>query len=171
MSIDTDFREFKPELLSRRGELIAWGSAILVGAVWLVLGWKNQAVPWTVLLLEVFLLFAGLSISFGNWMDRQTVLRMDENGVWYKNGLRNVKMDWINIRQVRVQPTRWGNKVQVIGDKAYFEFRTLGEVKIVGELKGRMGFNRGEEILNEIILNSDLQRIDKSGNGYYYARE
>ena len=55
--------------------------------------------------------------------------------------------------------------------KAYFEFRTLGEVKVAGELKGRMGFGEGEEILNEIILNSDLQRIDKSGNGYYYARE
>lgn len=80
-------------------------------------------------------------------------------------------MNWQDIRQVRVLPTRWGSKVQVIGEDAYFEFRTLGEVKIGGELKGRMGFEKGDEILQAIVIASDLQKIDDPGDGYYYARE
>ena len=104
-------------------------------------------------------------------MDRHTVIRMNENGIVYKNGLRNVQLGWNEIRQIRVIPARWGNKVQLIGEKAHFEFRTLGEVKVAGELKGRMGFEDGEEILREIVINSGLIRIDESGDGYYYARE
>ena len=164
-------REFRPELISRRGELIAWGSAILVGVAWFVLGWRGQTVSWAMLLLEVFLIFAGTSISLGNWMDRHTLIRMNESGIAYKNGLRNVHMGWQEIRQVRVIPARWGNKVQLVGEKAHFEFRTLGEVKVAGELKGRMGFEDGEEILQEIVMNSGVHRIDESGNGYYYVRE
>ena len=104
-------------------------------------------------------------------MDRRTVLRMDGRGISYKNGLRNVQMDWLDIRQVRVLPARWGNKIQIIGENAYFEFRTLGEVKVAGQIKGRMGFEQGEEILREIILNSGLHKIDHTGDGYYYARD
>ncbi|MCK5313953.1 MAG: hypothetical protein KAJ53_02470 [Anaerolineales bacterium] len=167
----SDVREFKPEQVSRRGEFIAWGCAVLVGVLWLVLIWQGQAVTWAILLLEIFLLFAGTSISLGNWMDRKTLLRLDQKGISYKNGLRKVQMNWQDIRQVRVLPTRWGSKVQVIGEDAYFEFRTLGEVKIGGELKGRMGFEKGDEILQAIVIASDLQKTDDPGDGYYYARE
>lgn len=169
MNIET--REFIPEQVSRRGELIAWVSAVLVAALWIVLVLTGQTVNWAILLLEIFLLFAGTSITLGNWMDRHSLIRLSQQGITYKNGLRNVNMSFQNILEVRVIPTRWGNKVQVIGKDAYFEFRTLGEVKVGGELKGRMGFEQGDEILNTIVIASELEKIDKPGEGYYYARE
>lgn len=169
MNIET--REFRPEQVSRRGEFIAWVSALLVAALWIVLVLTGQTVNWAILLLEIFLLFAGTSITLGNWMDRHSLIRLRQQGITYKNGLRNVNMPFQNILEVRVIPTRWGNKVQVIGKDAYFEFRTLGEVKVGGELKGRMGFEQGDEILNTIITLSELEKIEKPGEGYYYARD
>ncbi len=40
-----------------------------------------------------------------------------------------------------------------------------------GELKGRFGFTRGEEILREIVLRSNLEIMDDTGVGYYYVRK
>lgn len=164
-------QEFRPELLSRRGELIAWGSTLMVVIGWLVLRLSGQAVPGVVLFLGVFLLLAALSISLGNWMDRHTLIRLDEKGIEFANGLRHVHLPWGEIRQVRVLPSRWGNKVQVFGPRSYFYFRTLGEVKVQGEVKGRMGFEKGEEILRQIILNSHLHLVERQGEGDYYARQ
>lgn len=112
-----------------------------------------------------------MSISLGNWMDRRTVIHIDQKGIRFKNGVRNVELAWREVKEVRVLPTRWGKKVQVFGERAFFEFRTLGEVMIGGELKGRMGFIEGEEIMQEIINNSKLHVIKESGENYYYARE
>ena len=75
------------------------------------------------------------------------------------------------LKELRVLPTRWGKKVQVIGEGAFFEFRTLGEVVIGGDLKGRMGFEEGEEIMQAIISRCELQVMKESGESYYYARE
>ena len=123
------------------------------------------------IVLMLFLLLAGMSISLGNWMDRRTVIRIDPNGIVFQNGVRNVGLAWREVKELRVLPTRWGKKVQVFGERVFFEFRTLGEVKIGGDLKGRVGFMEGEEIMQEIILQSQLLVIKESGENYYYARE
>lgn len=171
MVLNSDSREFRPEQISRSGELIAWVCAVLVAALWIVLVLTGQTVNWAILLLEIFLLFAGTSISLSNWMDRHSLIRLSQEGIFYTNRLRNVHMNYQDVREVRVLPTRWGRKVQVIGKDAYFEFRTLGEVKVGGELKGRMGFEKGDEILHAIVTESDLEKIDRPGEGYYYARD
>jgi hypothetical protein len=60
--------------------------------------------------------------------------------------------------------------VQVFGEGGFFQFRILGEVRVRGELRGRMGFEAGEEILREMIKLSGLKTVDKQGDGDYYAR-
>lgn len=165
------YGEFRPERIPRRGEFIAWCSALLVGIAWLILLMKDQPVHPALPFLEVFLLLSGLSISLGNWMDRRTLIKLDEAGVGFQNGLRDVRLGWDEVVQVRVFPARWGKKVQVMGDKAFFEFRTLGEVKLQGEQKARLGFERGEDILRQIIISSSLQPDEGQGEGYYYVRK
>ncbi len=169
--MDQSVKEYRPELLSRRGELIAWGSTLILGIGGLVLRLGGQPVPGVVFFLGVFLLLAALSISLGNWMDRHTLIRLDGKGIEFSNGLRHVYLPWQEIRQVYVLPSRWGDKVQVFGARAYFHFRTLGEVKVQGEVKGRMGFEKGEEILGAILLNGQLHAVERPGEGNYYVRQ
>jgi hypothetical protein len=168
--------EFRPELISRRGEAIAWAGALLVGGAWLALILSGNGVNLLVPLLAIPLLLAALSISLGNWMDRHTRLRLDEDGIIFQNRLRNVQMKWAEIQQVRVFPAQWSKKVQVVGENAHFSFLTLGEVKFGHEVKGRVGFAAGETILKRILENSDLHEIHRAGpdqqqSGYYYARD
>jgi hypothetical protein len=166
--------EFRPELLSRRGEIVAWGLALVVTATWVILRLYGQAVPVFVVLLDLFFLLAALSISLGNWMDRRTVIHLDSEGMRFENGLRHVALTWQQIKQVQVYPTDWGKKVSVVGARAHFEFRTLAEVKVQDQVKGRLGFVEGDQILQGIIQAAGL--VEKQGEPTqsgvnYYARE
>jgi hypothetical protein len=170
--------EFHPERIPARGERVAWTLAIVTGLTWLVLRWRLPQVPLAALILFLFLLLAALSISFSNWIDRNTVLRLSDEGIAFRNGLRDVTLTWDQIREVRSLPDRWGRRVQVIGERqdtqanrrTSFEFRTLGEVTYQGEVKGRMGFTQGEEILETILSSCGLQEKNKNEGVRYYAR-
>jgi hypothetical protein len=171
VNIDPPSREYKPELISRRGEVLAWVSVLLVALGILILLFSGNPVSWLVRLLEAILLVSAVLISLGNWSDRKTSLRLDENAVEFENGLRHVRIHWNEVKEVRVTPSPWGNKVEVYNEKSHFSFRTLAEVKVRGKLKGRFGFVRGEEILRQIVLFSELEIKDEFSNGYYYVRK
>ena len=162
--------EYRSELIPRRGEWIAWGSTLIIGATWIILRLNERPVFVAVPILAITLMLAALGISLGNWMDRRTVIRLGEGGVEFDNGLRHVRFAWPEVHQVRVFHSRWGKKVHVFGERVYFSFRTLGEVHLQGELKGRMGFEKGEEILRQIVLSSRLQIMEREGEETYYVR-
>jgi hypothetical protein len=164
-------QEYRPELLSRRGEFVAWSLAVIVNSTWLVLILADRDFPGAVSFFAVFLLAVALSISLGNWMDRRTVLRLNQEEIIFDNGLRHARLRYEDIRQVQVFPSAWGNKVRVIGTQAHFDFRTLGEVKVQGEVKGRMGFPEGEQILKRILEMAQLKKVGSGGKTRYYARE
>jgi hypothetical protein len=160
---------FTPELQPRRTELVAWGLAVasLFGLFLLNLG--GMIYFWAIIFV-MFMFFAAMSISLGNWMDRQTRLVIDEYGVTYNNGLRHVNMEWHLITNVTTFPARWGEKVQVMGEKRHFDFNTLGEVTFQHQVQGHVGFQQGDKIKQEIIGKSGLTLVAKKGDSYYYSR-
>lgn len=163
-------REFQPELMHRRGEMNAWllTAAAVIGL--LILNQTLDIVPgWTWAFCS-FLVFSALSISFGNWMDRQTVIALEADGIRFENGIRRVRLRWREVQKVAVSPARWGRSVQVIGGQSHFEFKTLGEVQFQGETRGRTGFAKGQTILDAILRETGLVLVEESNNAYYYAR-
>jgi hypothetical protein len=166
-----EVRTYHPVLLPRNGEFTAWGLSALsiLGLVFLNL-W-SESIPLWVLVLVLFLLFAALSISLGNWMDRKTRLEISENGVSFENGLRKVALDWLDVQKVQVAPTRLGKSVTVIGDAAHFTFRAGGEVSFQGKERGKVGFVEGQDILQEIVEKSGVTLVSENADGrVYYAR-
>lgn len=167
--LDSECREFRPELLPRRGEWTAWALALTASlGIWF-LGESGYSPVWA-WIFWFFLLFSGLSISLGNWLDRNTVIYLESDGIRFGNGLRRVKFRWPEILKVAVLPARWGKAVQVIGEKSHFNFKTMGEVRFQGKVRGRTGFPEGQAILDLILRNSGLVLVEESNNAYYYAR-
>ena len=162
-------REFRPELLSRRGEGTAWALA-LVASVGMWFLNRSGYVPSWAWIFWAFLLFSGISISLGNWLDRSTVIWLTADGIRFENGLRQVRLSWPEIQKVAVLPARLGKSVQVIGEKSHFGFKTLGEVQFQGEVRGRTGFPDGQKILDVILRETGLVLVEESNNAYYYAR-
>ncbi len=162
--------EFRPQRIPRRGEITAWALTLVVVATLAFVHAQGQPAPGFAWFLAVFFGFSALSISLGNWMDRNTVLRLREDGVEFHNGLRHVSLTWPQIQKVIVRPARWGQQVAVIGEGAHFEFRTLGEVVMQGKVRGRMGFEEGEAILEHILQATGLTLQRQDERGRYYAR-
>jgi hypothetical protein len=166
---DPEIRIYKPEMQSRRSELVSWGLAFASLAGLLILNLGGVIFFWA-LVFVCFLFFAALSISLGNWMDRQTQIRVADSGIAFQNGLRNVELPWLSVNSLTTSPSRWGEKIQVVGQKSHFEFNTLGEVIFQKQIQGRVGFQQGIEVRDEIIKNSGLTSVAKKGESYYYSR-
>jgi hypothetical protein len=131
---------------------------------------RSGYIPAWAWIFWVFLGFSGGSISLGNWLDRNTVIQLEADGIHFENGLRRVRLRWTEVQKVAVLPARWGKSVQVIGEQSHFDFKTLGEVQFQGEVRGRTGFPEGQEILDVILRETGLTLIEESNNAYYYAR-
>jgi hypothetical protein len=171
-----NIREYRPELTPRRGEAIAWGTSSLVWSAWIILILAGQPVSFWLPLLGVPLGLIALGISLGNWLDRHTIIRLDNDSIHYSNDLRRVLLQWEEIQEVRVLPAQWGEKVQVFGKRSYFAFHTLGEVTANGKILGRTGFEEGDIIVQRILEEAKLSsrhQIDVGGqqDGYSYSRD
>ena len=166
---DQENREFHPDLLSRRGEWTAW-TLTLAASVGMVFRQQTGYIPFWAWIFWGFLLFSGVSISLGNWMDRRTVVRLDSEGVYFENGLRKIRLEWPQIKKVAMLPARIGNTVRVIGGQAHFEFKAGGVVQFQGEVRGRTGFSDGQDILSRIVREAGLQLVEQSKDAYYYER-
>jgi hypothetical protein len=162
-------REFRPELLPRRGEWTAWTLTVAASVGMWFLN-RSGYIPVWAWIFWAFLLFSGVSISLGNWLDRSTLIRLESDGIRFENGLRRVQLSWDEVQKIVVMPARWGKKVQVIGEKSHFGFKTLGEVHFQGELRGKTGFSGGQAILDLILRETELVLVEESNNAYYYAR-
>ncbi|HEY62432.1 MAG TPA: PH domain-containing protein [Anaerolineae bacterium] len=162
-------RIYHPELLPRRGEWIAWGLSLVSALSLVLLRVRYSKIPFGVYIFVLFFIFAATSISLGNWMDRHTILIINQQGIAYKNGIRKTNLEWEDIKEVRVLQSRWGKRVQILGPDSHFEFRTLGKVIYQGEPKGNMGFSQGEEILQTILDQSGMQKLSQSNQSTTYT--
>ncbi len=163
-------REYRPALLSRRGEFTAWVLAVVAISSMIVFRNLPVELPWTAGVFVAILALAAASISLGNWMDRRTVIRVGPEGLEYQNGLRRTKFGWGEVKELRVSPSRFGDQVHVIGAAAHFSFRLHAEVKYQGEVRGTMGFPAGEEILALILEHNGLSPRSGDSPSQYYAQ-
>jgi hypothetical protein len=163
-------QEYKPERLSRRGELFAWLSAGIAAAGWLVYRLQGElripGLPW----LVGFLLLAAAGISLANWIDRHTRLKIGANGLTFSNGMQHITLAWQEIEQLEVYPSRFGDRVKVLGTRQ-FNFRLYKEVAVAGEVKGRMGFKEGELIVAKIVERAQLSQVESEDSVITYARK
>ena len=162
-------REFRPELMPRRGEWMAWlaGIGMVIGLFLATSRWGAQ--PFIFWMFAVFLLFSAVSISLGNWMDRRTVLRVGADGISFESGVRSVRLSWPEVQNVAVIPTRLGKRVQVQGAQSHFTFKTMSESTLGGQAI-RTGFADGQEILETVLEESGLRVKTEKDGMVYYAR-
>jgi hypothetical protein len=164
---------YQPVQNSRRSEIQAWILTFVLIVTIIFVPIESGMVKVGSFLMLGFFGLSAMVISLGNWIDRRTFLGMDENGIDFRNGLRNVQFMWEEVEKVQVHPSNAGDKVLILGNRSYFSFQTLGEIVRNNEEKGRIGFEKGEEILKTILhfsgLDNEQKQQDKSY--YYYLRE
>lgn len=165
----SDVREFRPELMPRKGEFNAWVLAIGLGVGIYLAASVWSELPSFLWIFEGVMVFSAPAISLGNWMDRRTVLHLDADGIAFVNGLRSLRLNWIDIQNVAVVQTRSGKRIQVQSEQSHFTFKTLTVVSMLGQTV-RSGFADGENILQSILQAGNLKLTKESEGVYYYTR-
>jgi hypothetical protein len=169
--------EVRPERFSRQGEAMAWGLTILAMVGWGLIAGRGLRAPLLYQLISGFVTLTALSLSLTNWVDRSTVIRLDDEGVRFENGLRKVRLRWNEVLRVQVVPMNLGKLVRVVGARTYFTFRTLAEVSLHGKTRSKVGFAAGDQLLQEILERSGLHSMppvdagERPSDGYYYSRQ
>lgn len=163
--------EYRPVQPSRRVEIGTWALTAVLFATWWVLQANQAAFAGTAVTLFAFALFAASGISLSGWMDHRSVIRLDADGVFFQNGLRRVELAWDQVQQIRVLNAQAGSKrVQVLGPRSYFEFRTLARISLNGQERARSGYEQGEKILENLLDRTGLHESETSPSYVYYAR-
>lgn len=164
---------YQPVSNSRRSEIQAWILTFVVAATIIFVPIESSMIKIGAFLMLGFFGLSALLISFGGWVDRRTFLRLDANGIDFRNGLRKVQFRWEDVEKVQVYPSNTGDKVLIFGNRSYFSFQTFGEVVRNDKVQGRIGFEKGEDILNAILDYSGLgnEQKQQAEDYYYYLRE
>ncbi len=159
---------YKPVVNSRRPEFTAWLLAIILVIV-------NLTFPASGLfrsgglILTIFFLFSSVILSIGNWMSQKTKLRLDEDGIWFDNGVRETSFAWKNIVRLEVYPGRFNDKIIVVSETGKINFDIVEEQNVNGKKFTASGFMDGEEILDIILGRTELiDGIKHQAQGYYY---
>jgi hypothetical protein len=149
-------RIFKPASPNRRGEAFAWLSTLGMLAVNAILFARTGSLrTFPILLLLGFGLAAAL-ISFSNWMDGNTEVRVSPEGIHYHSPVRDIQLAWGQIGQLRAGQVGGSWRVAVEGEEGGFHFRTG---TVLGESTARpfrFGFLEGEALVSLILGGAGL---------------
>lgn len=120
-------RSFLSGSTSRKGEIIAWGSAVAVGLPLAVFYFTTREVQCLTAGLFVFFISAAVLITFGLWADARTFARVTPQNLHYKSPFRSVNLTWDQVDEVRAADAGAVWRVVVIGANRYFRLRVLRE--------------------------------------------
>lgn len=146
----------RPNLPGRRGELIAWLSALGVGVGTAILALRLGELPTLGLGLTLFLILVATLISFGGWMERNTSIRIGERGVSYRSPVRRVEFAWDEIERLHATPIGDGWRIGVQGKRTRFSFRTASTLRFGSFREMPFGFDEGERVAGLIRARSRL---------------
>jgi hypothetical protein len=149
-------RTFRPVAPPRRGELLAFifaGGLILVV---LLRAMVMSEISYLPLFLAGLFLLAAILIAYGNWMERNTWIRIDADGVVFHKPIREINMRWDEIEELRSSRYRGGWSVMVTGGISRFIFHS--EIRMQSSFGGevRTGFPQGEHVAAVIRKNAGL---------------
>jgi hypothetical protein len=116
---------FQPASTSRKGELIAWGSALATGLILAIFYFTTREIQFLTAGLLLFFLAAGVMITFGLWADSRTSAKISPDYLHYQSPFRNVKLEWDQVEEVRAAEAGAVWRVIVIGANRYFRIRVL----------------------------------------------
>ena len=159
---------FRPAGANRRGEALAWICALGFALVAFVGSWRGgQPVRFSAE-LALFFVIAGAWISFGNWIDRDSEVRLTAGGIRYHSPLRTVQLGYADVQELWAIPSAASWRVIVRGLGGQFAFRTATEFRW-GQRSLSAGYPEGERLAALIRSRAGLSQPSPS-DGEWVSR-
>lgn len=151
---------FKPIPVSRRGEFLAWSGTLFVGAVGVYVLWKTKGISLFTPAIFFMLLMVASIISFGNWVDRRTSIRISSEMVFYRSPIRKVELGLNAIESLWAVPAGRGWRILVRGEGQLFHFRTGIHLESRSGAEMHTGIEGGERLAGIIRHGAGLSALE-----------
>jgi hypothetical protein len=147
---------FQPPQSPRKGELIAWGSAVAIALALGIFYVLTQTVQCLTAGLLLFFLISGGLISFGIWIDTRTSIRVSREGVRYKNPFKEVELGWDKVNSVHAAKAGSVWKIAVTGMDQYFTLRVSESPEGKDSPRAFLVIPNGDRLVRIICGNAKL---------------
>lgn len=162
----------KPEAGSRRPEALSWAFAVVLFGILFFMRPELQALRFGAWALGLFFGFSGAVMTLGNWLERNTSMRLNLQEIALVRPLQTLGMKWDEVDRVDVMTKSNARRVFVQGRGVKFSFRPATRVEIRGKIRDEYGFLESEKIIETILTMAKISEIRHDlVNGYYYAKE
>lgn len=163
-------KSFQPHPPERKGETLAWLCTVGVLVAGLIIQLRSGTFPELTAGLAVFFGLAAVLITFGNWMEAGTRIRVTGAGIHYQNPFRNVAARWGEIRSLRAVPLRRGWRITVTSDEGRFFFRTPARIDFGSYESMQLGVSDGMDLVQAILRSAHLTELRADGEAWVATR-
>lgn len=160
----------RPHPIPPRGELIAWIFTVVLTALSGLLFLRTRSLPFWASLFAILMLLFALAMRFSRWMEANTRIVLDPDGVMYQSPIRKQAFRWDQITEVSAYPLRDGWRMFVIGEHGGFRFETEMTLRGMDESVVRTGYPEGAEIVEQILRQADLREPRFDGTSWEWKR-
>lgn len=162
---------FRPLPSNRRGEFIAWSSAVVVGLVGGALFWQSGRVSSLAIFLFIFFCSSAILISYGNWMEAHTLIRLSPECVIYQSPVRKVTLALNDVHELWVSSAGRGWRIAVRGVEGGFTYRTAARLGGYSDQVVYIGIEHGDRLAGLLRSMAQLSTPALEGEAWLCRKE
>jgi uncharacterized membrane-anchored protein len=149
---------------------MAWALAAVATSVGVSLVSLNRQLPLVFWLSFVLLLVVAIAITFSHWLERRTMIILEDESVIFQSPLRSVMLPWEQIEKLACIKIQRGWRFMVSGKQAAFRFQSMITLRSGFGREVRSGYDRGLEIARFIQHSAKLDQVSQQDQVWIYSK-
>ena len=162
---------YRPILSKSSGIITPWLLFGISALVWCYLYLRGFTPPPSLWIPSVIMLLVALATSFNYWLEKQTVILIEEQGVCYQSPLRRVTLHWAQIHELWCHSFRGGWRFTISDSAEAFRFVTLKVLQFGSGREVCSGFIDGKRIAQLVQQRADLRVLERQDRVWIYRKQ
>jgi hypothetical protein len=149
---------------------MAWVLTAVAGSVGASLFYLSRPLPLIFWASFLLLLLVALAITFSHWLERRTMILLDDQSVSFRSPLREVTFGWNEVEKVLCVKIQGGWRFMVVGTAAAFRFQSLVTLRSGFGRTVRSGYAKGVEMATFIRRLAGLDQVHQEDQVWIYSK-
>lgn len=159
-----------PVPIPPRGEIVAWFFTFILTGLSGVLIWRVGTLPFWAPLFTFLALLLALSIRFSRWLESNSSIQVNPEGIRYSSPVRKHDFRWSEISKLIAEPAGNGWRIYVLGPSGGFRFQTETTLRGMRGATVRTGYPRGADIVSQLLKMADLGVTSTERSSWVWER-
>jgi hypothetical protein len=152
---------FQPNVVPRKGGIIAWMATLLVGVVVILSEVQSGQVPCMTLGLFLFFFLAAVLITFSYWVESKTIIHVTPSQLSYRSPFRRNLQNWDQIFEITASKAGHFWQVVIRGEVLFFSIKVSAKDTLKTQSASILELPQGDRLVRIICGMSDLSQMKK----------